>query len=140
MLSNVNTNYCKEKITLFTSLKCLPKGSPYSILDIICKCHSKRSFEKLCTMLLQYSVFNKGHKMQTELPLVVLFLENPKKVACYSEYTSHRATPIIICAGSGCPSGCLGSKGLVSVPHPSRELGTPGGQNGMYRSQEEEDK
>lgn len=62
------------------------------------------------------------------------------KLACWGERTAHMATPIMICDGSGCPSGCFGSRALVSVPDPSSEVGTPGGQKGMYRSQEEEDK
>lgn len=56
------------------------------------------------------------------------------------EYANQRAAPITICEGSGCPIGCLLSEALVSALHSSGELGPPGGQKGMYRSQGEEEK
>lgn len=52
------------------------------------KCHSKRSCGILCSMVLQYRVFNRKHKVQTELPLMVLFLDNPQNGTLEKVYNS----------------------------------------------------
>lgn len=107
---------------------------------VIYKCLSKRSWENP----LHHVVTVKGlltENIRSKLSCLwwYCFWTSPK-MACWRKCTTHRATPVMICEGSGCSSDCLGSRELVSAPHSSRESGVPGGQNGMYRIQEAVDK
>lgn len=93
----LNTNYCTEKMSsrlyiyiyyinvsliLLIIYKKSTKTTSLKEVHILmlCEiCHSKMSCEMLCAMLSQYSVFNRGQEVQTELPLMVSFFgKSPK--------------------------------------------------------------